>query len=128
MRNTARNEQIQAESAAIRRYAAVAAIKRQALGLVIPGRGKKDREAPHSFIRLLERIQIDSNPHRSRTQPALDSSDAARWLLANGEPVLPTVKAALGEIGRMPRRPRPILVFPAKYARLLQAFVCLRAR
>jgi hypothetical protein len=103
MRNTARNEQIQAESAAIRRYAAVAAIKRQALGLVIPGRGKKDREAPHSFIRLLERIQIDSNPHRSRTQPALDSSDAARWLLAIGEPVLP-----------MPRRVRPHIGLPGK--------------
>jgi hypothetical protein len=64
----------------------------------------------------------------SRRQPMLDLRDASRWLLANGEPVTPTAKAALGEIGRMPRRPRPILVFPAKYARLLQAFVCLRAR
>jgi hypothetical protein len=125
MRNTARNEQIQAESAAIRRYAAVAAIKRQALGLVIPGRGKKDREAPHSFIRLLERIQIDSNPHRSRTQPALDSSDAARWLLANGESVLPTVKAALGEIGRA----RPLFIIPEnRLRRVLMSCVCVSRR
>jgi hypothetical protein len=103
--------EIQAEVAAIRRHAAVIAIKRKAL-------------LTASMIISDDEKDVDSI-HTLGGQPMVDLRDARRWLLANGEagPASPTAKA-----GRMPRRPRPILVFPAKYARLLQAFVYLRAR
>ena len=82
--------------------ATVAAIKRKALGLAHDEKG----------ICIVDTL---GGPHRSRTlaQPVLDCPvDVARWLHANGE-------AEIGLAPRMPRR--PIFVFPAKYARLLQA-------
>jgi hypothetical protein len=57
------------------------------------------------------------------SQPMLDLSDAAHWLLANGEPVPPTAA-----IEPPRKRPRPLFVFPAKYAKLLQACRCVCAR
>jgi hypothetical protein len=69
-----RNE-IRAEVAAIRRYAAVAAIKRQALGLAAPMTISDD-----VFI-----ADTVGGPRRSRTlaesynQPTLDLRDASRW-------------------------------------------------
>jgi hypothetical protein len=99
----ARSELIAAEVAEIKRFARVAEIKRRALDLTAP-------------------IAISDD-----NQPVLNSSDVCRWLVANEEPILPTAKAAIG-LSRMPRRARPILVFPAKYARLLQSCMCVRAR
>jgi hypothetical protein len=82
MRNTARNEQVRAETAAILRYARVAEIKRRALD----------------------------------PAPILDGSYEQK---SGGKFAIVTPNR---------RVPRVILAVPAKHARLLMTYMCLRAR
>ena len=79
---TARNEQIRAAAADILRHPRVIALKQAALGLTAP-------------------VTISDNEKGTTlNQPVLDLGDAARWLLANGEPVSPTAKPHLGKLDR----------------------------
>jgi hypothetical protein len=87
-----RNELVKAMAAEIRRYATVAGIKRQALGLV----------------------------------PIADESNLPRESLISLADLGPTNKP-LRERSRQ-KKPPAVLIIPARYARLLQSCVCLRAR
>jgi hypothetical protein len=106
MAMVARSESVAAEVREIKRYARVAEIKRASLSLTAISDDKKV---------ITE----------SCNQPVLNLSDAVRWLRASGEA---EPRAALGGIGRMPRRVRPLFIFPqnARLQRVLLSCVCRR--